>query len=233
MPRISVAGILLGLLLLAPPSAATAASARSTASCALINENQTRTLIGTLTEDRYSETYSGGGRPQTSNHKITRFSMGTLAIRATTCRENGRWRVLDPVVLTPQYANMSSNGSVKFGATSWGLSPARVRDRSLSLRAVWCRTSKVWSGVKGLLGVPLPGSFTFALGQYVASQAGVAFLPSDRTRCRKIIGATVRFGFGKRGRLKLRTVSGQRNYLVQDLGDMKIKKDWRVTAQQG
>lgn len=234
MHRGLVATVLFGLLLAAAPCAATAAPSRAgSAGCGLINENQTRSLVGQLTEDRYSETYSGGGQPQTSNHRVTQFSMGSLTIRATTCRTNGRWRVLDPVVLTPSYANVSSDGTVPFGATGWGLAPIRVRDRSLVMRSVWCKTSRVWGGVKGLLGIPLPGSFTIAVRQYVAAQAGVRFLPDDSTRCRKIIKAVVPFGFGPRGELSLGTVGAQRTYLVSDLGDLKIKKDWRVTAQQG
>ncbi len=159
--------------------------------------------------------------------------MGNLAVRATTCRSDGRWRVLNPVVLTPRYANVRADGTVPFGATGWGLAPVRVRGRSLVFRSVWCKTSRVWSGVTGLLGVPLPGPFTLALGQYVASQAGVRFLPKDKTRCKTILKTVVPFRFGRRGALSLGTVSGQRTYLVSDLGDTKIKKDWRVTASQG
>lgn len=224
--RLLAIGALLGALLLTLPAAAGAAA------CQRINENQVHTLGGSLTEDRYSESYSGGGQPHTANHKITQFSMGTLTIRATTCLSRGRWRVLNPVVLSPDYANMKSDGSVPFGATSWGLAPLRVRDRSLSIRGVWCQSSHFWKGAKGILGVPLPTSFTFALGQYIAAQAGVQFLPDDKTSCDEIVPLLVRFQFSARGVLKMRAVGGSRNYLVSDLGDIKIKKDWRVSARQ-
>lgn len=221
---IAAAGAL-ALLCVAAPGAARAAG------CAKVVEGQSRTLVGQLTEDRFSEEYSGGGVPRTSNHKVTRFSMGTLALRAATCRSGGRWRVLDPVSLSPAYANFSGS-SVPFGATGYGVSPVEVRDRSLRIRTIQCRSSKVWSAVRGLTGVPVPGPFLLSLAQYVGGQAGVAFLPKDKTRCRQIVAGTVPFAFGRRGRLALRPFSASRTYLVQDLGDIKIKKTLTVRVAQ-
>jgi hypothetical protein len=221
---VAAAGVLV-LLCIQAPGAAQAAS------CAKVVEGQSRTLVGQLTEDRFSEEYSSGGMPRTSNHKITRFSMGTLAIRAATCRSDGRWRVLDPVLLAPAYANFSGS-SVPFGATGYGVSPVQVRGRSLSIRAIQCRSSKVWGAVSGLTGIPVPGPFWLSLAQYVGGQAGVAFLPKDKTRCQGIVAGTVPFAFGQRGRLTLRPFSASRTYLVQDLGDLKIKKTLTVRVTQ-
>lgn len=201
------------------------------AGCAKVVEGQSRTLVGQLTEDRFSEEYSSGGVPRTSNHKITRFSMGTLALRAATCRSDGRWRVLDPVVLTPAYANFSGS-SVPFGATGYGVSPVEVRDRSLRIRTIQCRSSKVWGAVRGLTGIPVPGPFSLSLAQYVGGQAGVRFLPKDKTRCKQIVAGRVPFAFGRRGRLGLRPFTASRTSLVQDLGDVKIKKTLTVRVTQ-
>ena len=56
MHRKSLAGVLLGLLLLAAPATASSAPSRNAqAGCTIVNEGQTRTLVGQLTEDRYTD----------------------------------------------------------------------------------------------------------------------------------------------------------------------------------
>lgn len=201
------------------------------AGCSKVVEGQSRTLVGQLTEDRFSESYSSGGMPRTSNHKISRFSMGTLALRVATCRSGGRWRVLDPASLSPAYANFSGD-SVPFGATGYGISPLEIRGGSLRVRAIQCRSSQIWKTVSGLTGVPVPGPFLLSIAQYVGNQVGVKFLPKDRTRCAQIVAGTVPFAFTRGGAITARSFTASRTYLVQDLGDVKIKKTLTVRVTQ-
>jgi hypothetical protein len=218
----------------APPAAATpVATTRPAApACLRTVEGQSLRIVGAVTEDAYVETYFSGGRPSHGQSEISRWGIGSIAVRAATCQTpSRRWRLINPVSVTPRYEGIDAAGKLR-GSRGWGLAPRRLQRSALQIDAIRCDRGWLWSGAKAILGLPLPIPYLASVGQWL----GGLVLPNDKTGCIRLTELRVGLDIGRRGRLSVRGDSG--HYLrFTDYGNrmpnVKAVHDQLVTARQG
>jgi hypothetical protein len=216
-----------------PPAVAPIATPRpSPPACLRTVEGQRLRIVGTIREDAYVETYMSGGRPSRGQSTITRWQIGTIDLVAATCqRASGRWRLVNPISVTPHYEGIDGNGKLR-GSVGWGLAPRQVDPAALRIDAIRCQRGWLWSGAKAILGLPLPIPYVASVGQWLTGLA----LPNDRTGCVRLADLRVGLVIARTGRLSARADSG--HYLrFTDYGqrspNLKAVHDQLVTARQG
>lgn len=230
----------LGLVLLSLASLAAVPSAASASGdpsgCTRTRENQRVQLDGTVRKDTFTETYSGGGRPNPGSHAIADIPMGNVVIGATTCQAaNGRWRVLSPVSVTATYFSMSPQFHITGGQFGWGLVPRTQLASSKSLaaggiqlEATRCSKGALFSVARAIIGLPIPGlKYAVSVGQWLAGQS----LPRDKTRCERLVTLDVPFTISRTGTLGLGSASNYVVYQSEDRGDIKVKIRMDATAR--
>ena len=212
------------------PAPTSPQSVKRRQACSKLNEDQRLSVGGHLREITYTEYYSGGGRPSRSYERESRsFGMGKVDIRLTTCKmASGKWRVLDPVNVTPDYNGVDAAGQIEGGGSrGWGLAPRELTSSKLSLAAMECDDQGLLTTGKFLLGVPLPIPFLADVGRFVVS----ANIPDGEVRCESLTPLTLRLDIAKRnGKVALRGDSG-RWIRTQDWGQREpnLKAVWDAT----
>ena len=218
----------------APPSAPPPTppqALRRGQTCSKTREGQQLRVVGRLREISYVEYYSGGGRPSRSfEHEQMNFEIGKIDIKLATCKTaSGKWIVVDPVSITPDYDGINAAGEIEKGRSrGWGLAPRGISSSTLSLVAIRCNDEGLLSGGKFLLGVPLPIPFVADVGRFVASNV----IPDEEVHCESLTALTMRLAIDKKsGKVALRGDSGR---WIRTEGHPTIKSvfDATITARQ-
>jgi hypothetical protein len=223
-------------LLLAGGGAVTNAAQAAPISCDRVNQNQHVTLVGTVHEYAYSESYSSGGRPSRYAERRTSWDIGSVTIGVATCHRPGgsatSWQLISPAVVTPKYDGLVvSKGSFQidgFRSRAWATTADRVNATSISTRADICERGFVWAPIGAVLSLPLPVPFVASVGQWVATKV----LPSDRVHCSGLGSFQQPVTFTVSGAPRVATGSTTFVWSASVNGPYKGVKEWTVTIHQ-
>jgi hypothetical protein len=172
--------------------------------CSKLREGQRLTVKGRYRQVAYTEYYSGGGRPtSTKPRELAYFGIGSVHLRLATCKtSSGRWRLIDPVNIRPDYEGVDAAGNLeKNHSRGWGLAPRQITSSELLLAGMRCTDEGLLGTGKFLLGIPLPIDIWVDVGRFLVSSA----LPDPDVRCEELMRLNMPLKIDKKtGKVSLR-----------------------------
>jgi hypothetical protein len=196
-------------------------------------QDQAFRIRSDVREYRYSEVYTGGGRPTRTGEVTYRWPAGHVDLVITTCKSGDRWVVMSPYAQTSQFDGLVRNGdeiSLAEGRYQ-GLGATAMIEKSgrgVTVKTIICKKSALPSLMSFALGLPIPG-LKYVVG--VGLWAGSLLVPETGTRCGEVTSLTVPMSISSDGRLHLQptTGSGAVYQGSTPLGDIKLVTENWVT----
>lgn len=205
-------------------------------SCDRVNQSQRITLVGTVAEYSYSESYASGGRPTRYAEDHHRWDIGSVTIEVATCHRSGgpatSWQFISPAVVTPRYDGLVEvKGTLEmdgFRGRGWATTARRVDPTSILTGADICERGFVWGPIGQILNLPLPLPYVGSVGQWVATK----ILPSDKLHCSGLGSFRQPVTFTASGVPRVGTGSSTFVWSASVNGPYKGVKEWTVSIHQ-
>jgi len=213
--------------LVAATSLAAAAPQAEALTC---KSNQKVRVSASVREYRYAEQYSGGGMPRRTGEKNYYWDGGHTDLVVTTCLSNGVWVPMSPFNETPYFNGLTRNGTTIGLASGYVRGFATMAQKltrgTLTVGTTVCHRPELFTGLKEVLGLPLPAKVYVAVGAWLGSK----LVPDDRTDCNLVysVGVPVTYPSGW-FTPRVTTGSGAiyRSSSIQ--GDIKLVNEWWIT----
>lgn len=187
-------------------------------SCSELKEGQVRAVNFKLTEESYTR-ISGGSidrAPKIVNRESKSADLGSLTVRATTCKAPQGWRIVSPVLVEVSSRGLNSKGEPTGDGIQkgWGMGIDSTSPDGISVRAYPCKKGWFWGALKFLNDIPIPKvAYPVDVTKWVAG----FFLPEDSVKCKDAGRGRIALRAGREGELRVTT--------QQDFGSVRTNSD--------
>ena len=142
------------------------------------------------------------GAPELHEQLRRRFHIGSVDVRATTCRMRRGWRFLGGGTVEARSSGVDRENRPRGDAPvrGWSVGIESGRDAEMTVSVGRCGLAGNWQKTfKAITGLPLPGPWRIGAGLWVAQN--VVPDPEPRSDCARIGGLPVQLQITRRGRI--------------------------------
>lgn len=175
------------------PAAGGPFATRGSVNCNPARENRKISVGFDLKEEEYRSISQGSidRAPKVRDRKERAEGLGSLEVRAVTCKTASGWKVLSPISIQIESRGLDREGKVKGEglAEGWGIGVTAVTDRGIQITTLSCEKGWFWNALKEALGLPIPKVpfVAVSIPMYLGSK-GIEMLGLDKLEDCRVAG---------------------------------------------